>query len=1478
MDDDGNDNIDDFYSITFSDDYKSNATYLSSLNESSGFNYGSNFDDDYYASHKTITGWFNNLLSNTTANLDPTGEGQLYPVEDVNPDNVLATLVFNGVVCALLLSLYEILRRYIPSVYSQRLVAGGHSYDFDAVGYVEGEEPDYESFLKEGHRRRESGALSPRSSKMASLSGMKASGSVCVDEKEGSQLKASTDNTKIETHNPRRLPDNHRNSPASEGNDIFHSTCQCCAVPEKLSLLSWVQPIHKTPWHTIRELAGLDAYFFLRYIRMCLKITSVSSFWAIIILCPVYAYGGGGQTGFYHFSMANVMPNDIWRVWVPTFFCWAFTCYCWFCVKEEMMHYMDLRMRFLGGEEEGTKRIEIDEQRASSSCVTSSESCLGSREGAYGAPSIIANCSKSDENEYGYATSSLEENLRRDNKVGAPDGSFVSSGNSLMCVSLSQDNLEKIKEERDKSENGSDCNASEETSRKGDNLGRTECNPASSGSILQCVSSSRDNLDNIEEEAASSSPTLDQKQPSEVTSVEKIKSIVSVRSDLDASMSEHYEEEANNGSTRNVLPSACTSASQYSEGSTLKSVASSDQLASHSYVNGRLDSEGQSIAVVPDDKPLKKSPASQRAKTKLSCIQLKQKSDSPQPSSSLHAVDTAFPHLEDAKLSDIPSLVDVLCDSRSIENENEQQNDPEIEVQCAPTLEQIASAVSISEGQYINISATFESQMDQSTSDSVDQHTKQHRYSLIVEKLPLELRSNSALFAYFNDMFPNQVHSASVVMNVPDLDALSARRLRVARRLEKSLAYWYATGNRPTHITGRGRLQLCGIESTPVDFKCVVCCCCYDSCRVANYMEEDGKDAQPAQFYEHLPGKGACVDSIAYYTRDLADCNLRMKKLQQEKFKIARRGFRKSSEGNGAQDDWYTRPLGWAKSGAHKAAEGLRVEFEVLSEDDVWEQSGLCDNDREFPFCTNRTGYGSFSTQPNHCWNESPLVEEDHLKEESLTSPNNISEGQLSHSRRRIRKSYMCLRAVLWRIGVDFLADGLDIFRNSTDVVVDSVTRPSMSSTGFITFKTLTPVTVLTSSPITYNGTPMEVSIAPESRDIVWQNIQVDRDIATSREFIANVLLGLGVLLWSIPLTLIQAWAKVEKVAMIPGFDWIDNIHGGSWKALINGYLPVIALLGIILLLPLIFQAIARFYEQRKTLSGVEDSIVGRYFYYQLANIYITVTAGALWTSAAEIIDHPQQLLFILGETLPKLAGYFISLLLTKTLAGLPMVLLRLGALSRMLFLRSCFNKQRLTQRELNEVYRKQPIMYGWEYPTQFLVIIICFTYACITPFILPVGAIFFFFALIVYKKQALYVYTPTYESGGILFPQAVRKTIFALIISQMTFIGYTLIRRGVYQLILLTPLPFLTIFFNIYLDNRFIKPSRKLSLERAIKIDALAEGHAEFSEEAYQQPVLTEKAMVPKPYRRKDKEIDPTLLKVLDDLRRFQGCGREIV
>ena len=106
------------------------------------------------------------------------------------------------------------------------------------------------------------------------------------------------------------------------------------------------------------------------------------------------------------------------------------------------------------------------------------------------------------------------------------------------------------------------------------------------------------------------------------------------------------------------------------------------------------------------------------------------------------------------------------------------------------------------------------------------------------------------------------------------------------------------------------------------------------------------------------------------------------------------------------------------------------------------------------------------------------------------------------------------------------------------------------------------------------------------------------------------------------------------------------------------------------------------------------------------------------------------------------------------------MVLLRVGELARFSVLRCIFREKKLTQRELSQIYRGREIFYGWEYPTQLLVIIICFTYACISPVVLPFGCVYFSAALLVYKKQMLYVYTPAYESGGTMFPSACRKFV----------------------------------------------------------------------------------------------------------------------
>jgi hypothetical protein len=93
---------------------------------------------------------------------------------------------------------------------------------------------------------------------------------------------------------------------------------------------------------------------------------------------------------------------------------------------------------------------------------------------------------------------------------------------------------------------------------------------------------------------------------------------------------------------------------------------------------------------------------------------------------------------------------------------------------------------------------------------------QQHMYSLMVERIPHELRSDGALFDYFSRLFPRKVHSTAVVLNLPDLEREVGRRRRVLRRLEKSMVSLEVRGRRPRHVVGRKRLRCCGIETSPI--------------------------------------------------------------------------------------------------------------------------------------------------------------------------------------------------------------------------------------------------------------------------------------------------------------------------------------------------------------------------------------------------------------------------------------------------------------------------------------------------------------------------------------------------------------------------------------------------------------------------------------------------------------------------------------
>ena len=96
-------------------------------------------------------------------------------------------------------------------------------------------------------------------------------------------------------------------------------------------------------------------------------------------------------------------------------------------------------------------------------------------------------------------------------------------------------------------------------------------------------------------------------------------------------------------------------------------------------------------------------------------------------------------------------------------------------------------------------------------------------------------------------------------------------------------------------------------------------------------------------------------------------------------------------------------------------------------------------------------------------------------------------------------------------------------------------------------------------------------------------------------------------------------------------------------------------------------------------------------------------------------------------------------------------------------------------------------------------------------------------------------------------------RTLVGLICGQMTFLGYVILRQGVYQPLLLFPLPFVTTSVMRKFEKLYINPSTHLSLQRAQQLDCDEREmilRKDFSKDTFRQPALATEAVCPLPYR----------------------------
>ncbi len=402
----------------------------------------------------------------------------------------------------------------------------------------------------------------------------------------------------------------------------------------------------------------------------------------------------------------------------------------------------------------------------------------------------------------------------------------------------------------------------------------------------------------------------------------------------------------------------------------------------------------------------------------------------------------------------------------------------------------------------------------------------------------------------------------------------------------------------------------------------------------------------------------------------------------------------------------------------------------------------------------------------------------------------------------------------------------------ATEEISESVYRLTlgerMGSTAFVTFHSLLDATTACQVRMVQNAQNFITSPAPEPQDIIWRNIAKPLQQVYNRCRLANCAFALLAIFWTLPVTFVQAISSLEQLQVfIPA---LKHLKAGSiLYNVLSSYLPVMALLGLMLLLPVLFRVSNFYYEGVKLSSAIEQSILTRYFFFSFVNIFVTVSSGSVFSALGDILESPRQLLDILGHTFPNISFYMINLIATQAFIGLPFELSQIGPIFGGL---ACGSVTAIE------------FPYGVRYSAMLFVLLIAMMYSVIAPLVSVAAALFFSMALCTYKFLLLRCYHTPYEGGAIAWGRIYQKIIICMVCSQLTLAGYCGLRGGYLQIPCLLILPVVTYFSYDYNNTRYTAPSSRISRELASEVDKLKEQEnedvmKEFHIEAYAPPCI---------------------------------------
>uniref|UniRef100_A0A8C6VW79 Transmembrane protein 63C n=1 Tax=Nothobranchius furzeri TaxID=105023 RepID=A0A8C6VW79_NOTFU len=304
------------------------------------------------------------------------------------------------------------------------------------------------------------------------------------------------------------------------------------------------------------------------------------------------------------------------------------------------------------------------------------------------------------------------------------------------------------------------------------------------------------------------------------------------------------------------------------------------------------------------------------------------------------------------------------------------------------------------------------------------------------------------------------------------------------------------------------------------------------------------------------------------------------------------------------------------------------------------------------------------------------------------------------------------------------------------------------------------------------------VSYAPAPSDIIWENLSVCGSRWWLRCVLLNILLFLLLFFFTTPAIIVNTMDKFNVTRPM------ESLR----SPVITQFLPTLLLWMFSVLLPFIVYYSA-FFESHWTRS-VENQVTMHKCFLLLVFMVIILPSLGLssldlffaWLFDVNFLDEKEikfQCVF-----LPDNGAFFVNYVITSSLIGTSMELLRIPALT-VYALRLCFAKSQ-AERIHSQAYEFQ---FGLEYAWTMCIFAVSMTYSITCPIIAPFGLLYVILKHMVDRYNIYYAYVPT-KLNQKIHRAAISQVIVAPSLCMFWLLFFSVLRLGILSL-LIRPGPF---------------------------------------------------------------------------------------